>query len=71
MILPVVSAMISQNCPHNLKTATVGMVQTRPARGHLEGSHEILVVCRLPGFVTILAAINDEARHHSWQDPTC
>src|SRR5215471_12506778 len=25
------------------KTATVGMVQARPARGHLEGSHQILV----------------------------
>ena len=26
---------------------------------------------RLPGFVTILAAINDRVRHHSWQNPTC
>ena len=31
----------------------------------------VRVICRLPGFATILAAINDKARHHSWQNPIC
>jgi len=34
-------------------------------------SQGLHLTCRLPGFVTILAAINDKARHHSKQDPTC
>ena len=48
-----------------------GMMELTPAELSYVRSQGLHLTCRLPGFVTILAAINDKARHHSEQDPTC
>ena len=48
-----------------------GMMELTPAELSYVRSQGLHLTCRLPGFVTILAAINDKARHHSKQDPTC
>ena len=46
-------------------------MELTPAELSYVRSQGLHLTCRLPGFVTILAAINDKARHHSKQDPTC